>query len=105
MSIFTDPHKVLENIWESITGTASDVYAFVKPTIAMFQRDGRKALIAAATAAVAQMATTDLSTSDKREEALKLIGASLASAGLAFIESEARVALEMAYQALKGASA
>lgn len=100
MSIWNDPHKVLENLWETLTGTTSDVYAFVKPTIKMFQRDGRKALIAAATAAVAQMKSTDLSNGDKRDQALKLIEATLISAGLSFIESEARVALEMAYQAL-----
>lgn len=104
MSIFTDPHKILENIWEAITGTASDVYTFVKPTIKMFQRDGRHALIAAATAAVAQVATTDLSSADKRETALKTIESSLAAAGLSFVESEGRVALEMALQALKAAA-
>ena len=42
---------------------------------------------------------------DKREQALKAIETSLVAAGTAFVESEARVALEMAYQGLKAKAA
>jgi Na+/H+-dicarboxylate symporter len=104
MSIFSNPAKVLANIEEAIVGESREIIAFARPTIKVLERDGRKALIAAATAAVAQAKTMDLSNGDKREAALQIIEKSLLAAGLSFIESEGRVALEMALQALKAAA-
>ena len=105
MSIFTNPSKILDNVIEWLHGETKDVLEFISPVVKMLERDGRKALIAAATAAVAHMATTDLSSGDKREEALKMISSTLLAAGLAFVESEARVVLEMAVQGLKAKDA
>ncbi len=103
MSIFTNPEKVLENIKDAIVGESKEVIDFLRPTIKVLEKDGRKALIAAATAAVVQVKDMDLSNGDKREAALKLIETTLVSAGMAFVESEGRVALELAYQALAAA--
>src|SRR4051812_43574580 len=100
MSIFTNPSKVLGHFFDWFSDESKVVLDFLKPTLQMFERDGKKALIAAAVSAVAQAKDMDVTSGDKREEALKIITTSLGAAGIAFIESEARVALELAYQAL-----
>jgi Na+/H+-dicarboxylate symporter len=104
MSIFTKPSKVIGHVKEWFSGESTVILDFIHPIVAMLERDGRQALIAAAVTAVAQVKGMDLTNSDKRDQALKIIETTLTSAGLSFIESEARVAVEMAYQGLKAAA-
>lgn len=104
MSIKTNPSKVLHNITDWFTGKGQQALQFIHPALVILERDGREALIAAATSAVAQVKTMDLSTGDKRDEALKIIEKSLLAASVAFVESEARLAVELAYQALKAST-
>lgn len=104
MSIFTNPSKVFNHFKDWFSTESKVILDFIHPAVKILEKDGRNALIAAAAAAVAQVKGMDLSNSDKREAALKIIETTLVSAGVAFVESEGRMALELAYQALVGAA-
>ncbi len=101
MSIFTNPSKILENIVDSIFGSAKNIWALVEPAIMRLKRDSGEFVMEVALTAVTQLATTDLSNSDKREKAVDMIKDAAVAAGKQFIESHARWAIETAVQIIK----
>jgi hypothetical protein len=101
MSLFTHPDKVWEHIKEWFVSESKEIIEFLKPVVKIIERDGKQLLIATAITAVQQAQQAGGSGSDKMSAALKSIEATLMTAGIAFVESEARMIAELALQNLK----
>ena len=81
----------------------SDLWGFLWPFILVMLTSGGQLLAASAMAAVAAMATSDLSGPDKRDMALDMIKKDLRAGGITIATSVINAALEAAVVKLKEA--
>jgi hypothetical protein len=97
-------HDLVHSFGHWFVSESQEVVNFLKPVAKVLERDGKHALLTAAISAVGQVEaqfTAPSSGGNKMSAALRIVEDTLVSAGLSFVESEARTVIEIALQGLK----
>lgn len=90
------------SIWEKIKAVTSSVWDFLQPIVKIFVTEAGKVLMQIAIDVVKSLATNrDMSGSEKRDAAFKMISSELETKGIQVGVSITNLAIEMAYQKLK----
>ena len=88
-------------MWSKIKFVMSGVWGFLNPIINIFMSKSGEALADIALSAVYAVATTDMTNSEKRDAAFKMILENMKAKGLEVTGSVINLAIEAALQKLK----
>jgi len=95
----------ITKIWNGIVGffagISPKILEFIKPAVSAILRSGGDTLLQIAFEAVIDMSKTDMLNSEKREIAFKKIRNRAKELGLQALESDIRLAIELAVKFLK----
>jgi hypothetical protein len=91
-------------MWAAIKLYWSKIWTYIKPAVMVLLTEVGKRALAIALDVCTQLATSDLSSSEKRDAAFKQIGDKLAEEGHTAASSLINLAIELAVQKLKAAA-